>query len=46
MHFQIIGEIFEIETFATGSGIAKLLGCEDSTDALAGANAGESLAFG
>jgi len=24
MHFQILGEIFEIETFATGSGIREI----------------------
>ncbi|MDH2354918.1 hypothetical protein QCM80_30260 [Bradyrhizobium sp. SSUT112] len=38
MHFEILGEITEVETFASGSGIARSPGCGESM----GGGAGES----
>jgi len=32
MQFDILGEITDVETFASGSGIAKLPGCGESTE--------------
>ena len=45
MYFEILGDISEVETFATGSGTVKLPDCEESMDAVAGANARESRVF-
>jgi len=46
MAFEILGEISQVETFATGSGIREIALCEKSTDAAVGANERGSLAFG
>lgn len=44
MQFEILSDISDIETFATGSAIREIAGCEESTDAVAGVNARESPA--
>jgi hypothetical protein len=45
MQFEIFGEISDIETFATGSGIREEPGCGEFTDVVAGVNAMASPAF-
>ena len=47
MHFEILGDIFEIETFATGTRIrfVSSLDYDGYTDAPAGGNGRESHAF-
>jgi len=46
MQFEILGEISDIETFATGSGIREIARLRKFTDVAAGVSAKASLAFG
>jgi hypothetical protein len=45
MHFEILGDISEIETFATGAAIRELTPCGKRMDAGDGANARGLLMF-
>ena len=46
MHFEILGDISDVETFATVSRIREIAGCDEFTDADDGANARELRASG
>jgi hypothetical protein len=45
MRFEILGEISDIETFATGSGIREITACGGATGGVDGVNARECLRF-